>query len=251
MSNISDRNRDLVRSAVVDVENFLQSHSADEDTMNSLKLIKHTIVALDNLRLKYDIHSTKIHETQSQIQSDVSSGITHDADLNKNWSFTFKDFAETLAHNLFFSRCCDKAKLLPLDTEYTDDSCENDTSSLSNTQTTGSNRNTLHDKRLQSNKHFIGNSRRTTVLRDECVEEYMKQLGSNWHLDLLALANLPSVISEGPVISIGRRLLSPIGEAINPDFNDLVLPVLRDIQDVYVPNPYHNALHGAMVSLAF
>ncbi|EKX73702.1 3',5' cyclic nucleotide phosphodiesterase, putative [Theileria equi strain WA] len=245
MSNIF-MNRDLVRSAVLDVENFLQSNSADDDTMNSLKLIKHAIVALDNLKVNYDIRSTSTlvpsaQDKHSQIQSDISSGTIPNADLKNNWSFTLKDFADSLLHSPLFSQCCARESVHPFDTERTESVHVNDTNLPSDEKTAESNRSGVY------NRHFIGKSKRNVTLKDECVEEYMRQLGNNWHLDILALANLPSVLSEGPIISIGRHLLKPIGDTIDPNFNELVLPVLRDIQDVYIPNPYHNALHGAMV----
>ncbi|UKJ88087.1 3',5'-cyclic-nucleotide phosphodiesterase [Theileria orientalis] len=94
----------------------------------------------------------------------------------------------------------------------------------------------------------VGTSRRSSRIDREKIEDYLLQLGKNLNLDLLELSNVPQVVEQGPIVSFGRVLLKDAGDKIHSTFNTLLVPVLKDIQDMYMPNPYHNALHGASVA---
>lgn len=97
----------------------------------------------------------------------------------------------------------------------------------------------------------IGDSQRNEVIdygSDEQFQCRLKQVGRNWNLDIVALSNFKMCVQNGPIVTFGNALLAPIGERIHPDFNKESQPILNMIQDVYLPNPYHNALHGACVA---
>uniref|UniRef100_A0A3B0MFV0 Phosphodiesterase n=1 Tax=Theileria annulata TaxID=5874 RepID=A0A3B0MFV0_THEAN len=91
----------------------------------------------------------------------------------------------------------------------------------------------------------IGKSRRRNKLSNE--NEYIKQIGLNWHLDLLELSNYPTVLEAGPIVVVGKHLLQRVGDLIHPNFNSNLLPILQNLQQHYLANPYHNALHAATV----
>lgn len=91
----------------------------------------------------------------------------------------------------------------------------------------------------------IGKSRRKKKLNSE--NEYIQQIGLNWHLDLIELSNYPTVLETGPIVVVGKHLLHCVGNLIHPNFNTNLIPVLQNLQQHYLANPYHNALHAATV----
>lgn len=105
--------------------------------------------------------------------------------------------------------------------------------------------------RKQRKGWTVGESQRRAPIDYESEEQYQKQLkhlGKNWHLDIMALSNFKTCLQNGPIVCMGQALINPVGERIHPEFNLKVGAVLTMIQDVYLPNPYHNALHGACVA---
>ncbi|GBE60357.1 3-5 cyclic nucleotide phosphodiesterase domain-containing protein [Babesia ovata] len=215
--------KDLMCS-LLEIERFLLDHRADDSVTSAFKEVK---------RALYE-HKIK--------KGGLEAAWSPSQESNKVSKSNGKSLATNFFHTLFCS-CVHR------DTAYEDDAM---TSSYADS---GHKDTAVVQELVQSPRPrkgwVIGDSRRNVKVNYDSPEEYEKllaQLGNNWNVDILALSNFKPVTQRGPIVCVGHALINPVGDRIHPDFNRLLAPVLTMIQDVYLPNPYHNALHGACVA---
>ncbi|GFE54180.1 3,5-cyclic-nucleotide phosphodiesterase domain-containing protein [Babesia ovis] len=218
--------KDLMCS-VVEVERFLKDHEADQSITEAFKIVKYAVY--DNQITQMGLKATRIASVSDPTRSRKSKP---------------NDTFSKLVHSLFCG-CIHKGEgsLLEDDTT-TSFRGEGECKDTDGPQEIG-------QPAMPRKGWVISNSKRNKPIDYDNEEEYrkaMSQLGRNWNLDFFALSNFKSVVRNGPIITVGHALIDPVGERIHPNFNRLLSPVLNMIQDVYLPNPYHNALHGACVA---
>ncbi|CDR94469.1 3'5'-cyclic nucleotide phosphodiesterase, putative [Babesia bigemina] len=215
--------KDLMCSLLA-IERFLLDHRADESVTNAFKEVKRAI------------YEQKIN------RGELESAWNPSQTSNKASKSNGKSLATNFFHTLFCS-CVHRDTAYEEDTlapTYTENVIKEDDASQE-----------LVQSPRPRKGWVIGDSRRNVKINYDSQEEYEKvlsQLGNNWNVDILALSNFKTVTQMGPIVCVGHALISPVGDRIHPEFNKLLSPVLTMIQDVYLPNPYHNALHGACVA---
>lgn len=81
--------------------------------------------------------------------------------------------------------------------------------------------------------------------------------GYDWGLDLLAVSQIASLIdsfflyqleneSSNLLVEVGACLIFPHLDILHTDKQTVVV-FLQTLQSLYLPNPYHNGTHGAVV----
>ncbi|BAM39158.1 uncharacterized protein TOT_010000619 [Theileria orientalis strain Shintoku] len=206
--------KESVNNSVAVVENYLRRSGAPEELLQTFEMLKAEIASPDRGPLDRIPAFSRLSSRASA--PDLTNGLTREL---KTAEYSLLEYAAS-------------------------------NHSLSNTNTLPDRRSHLkYDLCAADQKGWtIGKSRRSTRMDSDKIEEYLLQLGRNLNLDLLELSNMPQVLEQGPLVSFGRVLLKEAGDKIHSTFNSLLVPVLKDIQDMYMPNPYHNALHGASVA---
>ncbi|EDO07361.1 3'5'-cyclic nucleotide phosphodiesterase family protein [Babesia bovis T2Bo] len=218
--------KDLLCS-VVEVERFLKDHDADPSITEAFKKVKYAVY--DTQIKSMGLQACKLSSSQSSAQWKNSKA---------------EDVFSSLVRNLFCG-CIHNADGIVHDDD-TLLSCSS-SSECKYTEEVSENGNQITPRK----GWLISGSRRDKNINydsDEECAKYMAQLGKNWNMDFFAMSNFKFVLRSGPVVAVGHQLIDPVGDKIHPDFNKLITPVLNSIQDVYLPNPYHNALHGACVA---
>ncbi|KAK2195709.1 bifunctional HD-PDEase domain/3'5'-cyclic nucleotide phosphodiesterase/3'5'-cyclic nucleotide phosphodiesterase [Babesia duncani] len=235
MHNTSGIDRVLIRSAVLSVDRYLKQFDDNDDICESFEIIKKALVVFDHSRVSYSICGTALSEFLTLESLSLNSEDISPVNQGNLASFVSRNActsAATICSGFDPLQSCKGSKV---------HRCDDDVDPLSrmNSANVGP----------ITPGWSIGKSRRTptTLDTEQMYQKYIGQLGRNWNLDLLALSNLPQVASAGPIYCMGAALLKDIGERIHPEFNNLLPPVLKCLQDVYLPNPYHNALHAATV----
>ncbi|GIX62807.1 3'5'-cyclic nucleotide phosphodiesterase, putative [Babesia caballi] len=216
--------KDLMYS-LVEIERFLLDHHAEESVSGAFRDVRDAVYS-------YQIKTVGLGA--GRLQSTAAS--------SKSSKCRARSPTESFAHT-FLCGC------LPQDNTSEDDAITTESCS-SERKDCDVNHPLLPSPRPRRG-WLIGPSRRNLFVNYDSVEEYEKlvsQLGNNWNMDLLALSNFKAFTQNGPIITVGRVLIHPVGERIHPDFNRLLAPIISMLQDVYLPNPYHNALHGACVA---
>ncbi|KAK1936306.1 putative 3'5'-cyclic nucleotide phosphodiesterase [Babesia divergens] len=215
--------RDFTYS-IVELERFLTEHNADDGIMHALRNIKHAI---------YDYQIMKFGLQPPPLQNSTVS--------SKSAKWVPKSHVQMFLQSILCA--CS-----PTDnsTHLEDDAS---TSLSVGSETQGSRNSSITS--VAGKGWTIGESARNTKIDyndEKMYQEHLKQLGRNWNLDIIALSNFKACMQNGPIVCVGRVLIDPVGERIHPDFKRSLTPLLSMIQDVYLPNPYHNALHGACVA---
>ncbi|ORM39368.1 Calcium/calmodulin-dependent 3' [Babesia sp. Xinjiang] len=218
---------DLICS-VVEVERFLKDHDAEQTIIDAFKHIKGALYGQEIKRL--GLKASRV----SSIDETNKTVISRPKDTVSKW-----------IHNLFCG--CFQQDVTAVHED--DDSATTLSLSSESKEPHGQ-----HDG-LQSpwprKGWVICDSKRNVPHDYDSEEEYQKlfaQLGNNWNMDFFALSKFKTLQQSGPIVTVGHGLISPVGDRIHPNFNRLLAPVLTTIQNVYLPNPYHNALHAACVA---